>query len=94
MTNKELSKTSSSFAYALNNNLPKIYELYGSKTVSTESLKQTVLHIVMGVNNLPLEKKSPATKRFIQSLNTKRNKDEIVFLVTNSLLKADGLGTI
>jgi hypothetical protein len=48
----------------------------------------------MSTNNLPLEKKSPATKRFIQSLKTKRNKDEIVFLVTNSLLKADGLGTI
>lgn len=91
---KELSKNSNSFAYSLNNNLSKIYELYGSKSVTTESLRQTVLHIVMSTNNLPIEKKSPATKRFIQTLNTRRNKDEIVFLVTNSLLKADGLGTI
>jgi hypothetical protein len=91
---KELSKISGSFANSLNNNLSKIYELHGLKSVTTESLRQTVLHIVMNTNNLPLEKKSTATKRFIQSLNQKRNKDEIVFLVTNSILKADGLGTI
>jgi hypothetical protein len=91
---QELSKNSNSFAYSLNSNLSKIYEMYGSKSVSTESLRETVLHIVMSTNDLPLEKKSPATKRFIQSLRTRRNKDEIVFLVTNSLLKADGLGTI
>ena len=91
---QELSKNSNSFAYSLNSNLSKIYELYGSKSVSTESLRETVLHIVMSTNDLPIENKSPATKRFIQSLRTKRNKDEIVFLVTNSLLKADGLGTI
>ena len=46
---QELSKNSNSFAYSLNSNLSKIYELYGSKSVSTESLRETVLHIVMSL---------------------------------------------
>jgi hypothetical protein len=41
-----------------------------------------------------LTDKSPATKRFLDSLERQKTKDGIIMLVYNAQLKGDGLGVI
>ena len=99
MTNKELeqlqvSKIKTSYVHSLQSHKTEIDNTYLDKSVSTEQFKTYIRNIIMNTNSLEYSDKSPATKRFLMSLNKQYNKAGIITLVYNSMLKADGLGVI
>lgn len=88
LTDKE-----TSYVHSLEVHSEEILNLYEDYNTSADTLYNRVREIVINTNNKPLEKKSQATQRFLQSLYKIRNsKDRIIFLVYNAKLKGDGLG--
>lgn len=99
MTNKELeqlqvSKIKTSYVHSLKSKKSEIDSTYLDKKVSTEQFRTYIRNIIVNTNSKSLEDKSPATKRFLIALSKQYNKDGIIQLVYNSMLKADGLGAI
>lgn len=88
----ELTNKEGSFVSALVKHENEFNALYAKKDFN--GLKNAVYNAVMSVNDKPLEKKSQATKRFINYLNKQRNCDGIITLVWNARLKGDNLGVL
>lgn len=86
-THVELSNKKGSLANCLLDNKTKIETLYATSNVMT--MKSEVRSLVIAINDKPLDKKSVATKRFLQSLDRQRNKDGILTLVWNTILAGD-----
>ncbi len=90
----ELTKINGSYVNQLQANIAEINNKFSDRTVSTQQLKQIVRDIVIDTNDKSLNDKSPATKRFLDSLEKQKSKDGIIMLVYNAQLKGDGLGVI
>lgn len=91
---KELTKTKGSYVEQLLAHEAEINQAYNSKAVSTETMKEVVRQIVMGTNDKDFDHKSPATKRFLFHLQTKKTKCEVLSLVWSARMKGDNLGVI
>lgn len=89
----ELTKTKNTYANHLADLRTAIDSAYEDLNISTEDFRTLVRDIIMKTNNKSLEKKSQATKRFLMALDKQRSKDQILILVYNSMLLADGLGS-
>lgn len=99
MTNQELaqrqvSTIKASYSHTLTKYKTDIDTTFLNKSVDTKGFKHYIRQLIIGTNDKPIEDKSPATKRFLTSLDRQYNKDGVLMLVYNSMLKADGLGVI
>lgn len=90
----ELSKVKASYTHSLAKNLNEINRKYADKSVSTYYFKNYIKNLVLETNDKSIDDKSPATKRFLASLENQKSKDQIITLVYNTYCKADGLGVI
>jgi len=88
----ELTKIKGSYVNQLEQRNTEIENSYYDQSVTTQEFKQVVKNIVLETNTKSVEKKSVATKRFLESLERQRTKDGIIMLVWNARLKGDGLG--
>ena len=90
LTDKE-----TSYVYSLETHSEEILNLYEDYNTSANVLYNRIREIVINTNDKPIEKKSKATQRFLQSLyKIRNNKDQLIFLVYNAKLKGDGFGII
>ena len=90
----ELTKVSGSYVNQLMKYKTDITNKHADRTISVSALKEFVREIVINTNDKSLADKSPATKRFLASLEKQTTKDNIVTLVWNAIMAGDGLQVI
>ena len=81
-----------SISHALESNKVEIERLYNANNLA--NMKEFVRNVVVSINDKPLDKKSVATKRFLNALNQQRNCLGVLQLVWNTIMKGDNLGVI
>lgn len=91
-THVELSNKKGSLANALLANKDDIEKACNSGSIS--EAKAVITNIVMNINDKPLEKKSVATKRFLNNLAKQRYTSGALTLVWNTILAGDNEGVI
>lgn len=89
-TSIELSTKKGSLAYCLNANKTNIEASFNNKSISAQAMQTQIRDLVIAINDKPLDKKSVATKRFLNSLAKQRSKYDILKLVWNTILAGDG----
>lgn len=89
-TNIELSTKKGTLAYCLRAHQTEIEADYNNKLVSTQMMQSKIRDLVVAINDKPLDKKSVATKRFLNSLAKQHSKSNILSLVWNTMLAGDG----
>lgn len=91
MTNDvELSNKNGTIANALLKNSEAITSMQFDSTSMIE-YKSFIKEVVMSINDKTENKKSPATKKFLTSLEKQTTKNGITMLVYNTILAGDGL---
>lgn len=94
MTNNvELSSKNGTIANALLKNSEAITNMQFDSTSMIE-YKSFIKEVVMSINDKTESKKSPATKKFLTSLEKQTTKNGITVLVYNTILAGDGLNVI
>lgn len=88
----ELTTKKSSYVYSLAEHNDEIENNYYDQSISLSQFKQVVKNIVLATNNKSEDEKSPATKRFLSSVDKQYSKTGVLQLVWNARMKGDGLG--
>lgn len=83
---KNLNETKSSYSFYLTQNRETLYRMFDDTTVSTEQYRQEILTTVEPANL------TSAKRRFINTVNSKRSKEELVFYICNVMCAAEHLG--
>lgn len=84
--NVNLNNCEGSYSYYISRDIQKIYDAYGDKKVNLEDFKNLILGITKPANE------TDAKRKFVLTLNSKRNKDDLVMYIANITLKAQHLG--
>jgi len=93
-TNVELTTKKGSYVENLVAHETEINNAYNNYNVKVPQFLSLIESIIVDTNTKDLDKKSPATKRFLIALRKQRTKDGIMTLVWNARLKGDGLGVL
>lgn len=82
---KDLSTTKGTYTKVLEDNMESINSNYATMNFAT--FKSYIINLVNQAHN------TNARAQFLYNIERKRNKDELLFLVTNAWLRGQGLGT-
>lgn len=82
---KDLSKTKGTYTKVLEDNMESINSNYA--TMNFMAFKSYIVNLVNQAND------TNARANFLWNIERKRNKTELMFLITNAWLRGQGLGT-
>ena len=92
-THENLSDKSGSLSSALLSNSDIITAVTEDSTSFAE-MQAYIRNLIIKINDKPIDKKSPATKKFLLALNKQYSKAGISLLVYNTLLAGDNMAVI